>query len=220
MLKLTVKDNTAQMEAQREKLSELRAKVASLEQTLELRAQEKEHQKRQEKTTLVCVPDSQGELENLHKELARREKELAHIKGIARTVVEQRTELERFFHDALAQVKREISASRQRDADEALRAYRSRFSAATAGKRDFPPICTFHKRLQSTTSVHANTAAAQSWYVPSQAPLWRITNLSDLTVSHDHLDLPGSQDSPAWQQGPIMRSDLGGEGTRAQASLC
>lgn len=163
MLEVAAKDNTAQMEAQREKLSELRAKVASLEQTLELHTQEKKHQKRKEKTTLVCIPDTQVELENLRKELARREKELAHIKGIARTVVEQRTELERFFHDALAQVKREITASRQRHANEAVHAYRSRFRDATAGKLKFPPICTSHKSLQSTNSVRSNTAAAERW---------------------------------------------------------
>lgn len=160
MLELAVKDNTVQLEAQREQLSKLRAKVASLEQTLELNTQEKEQQKRKEKTPPVCIPDTQVELEKLQKELARRENELAHIKGIARTVVEQRTELERFFHDALAQVKQEIIASRQRYAKEALHAYRSRFSDATAGKLQFPPICTFHK---STNSVHSNTAAAEGW---------------------------------------------------------
>lgn len=159
MLELAVKDNTAQMEAQREKVSELRAKVASLE----LHAQEKERQKGEEKTTLVCIPDTQPELENLHKELAQREKELAHMRRIARTVVEQRTELESFFHDALAQVKREIAASRQRYVKEALHAYRSSFRDATAGKVKFPPICTFHKSLQSTNSVHSNTAAAERW---------------------------------------------------------
>lgn len=163
MLKLAVKDNTAQMEAQREKVSELSSKVASLEQSLELNTQEKQQQqqqKRKEKSTLVRIPDPQVELENLQKELARRDKELAHIKAIARTVVEQRTELERFFHDALAQVKQEI---RQQNAKEALHAYRSRFSDATAGKHKFPPIRTFHKSLQRPHSGHSNTAAAERW---------------------------------------------------------
>lgn len=159
MLELAVKDTMAQMQAQREKLSELRAKVASLE----LNTQQKEQQKHKEKTTLVCIPNTQAELENLQKELARRQKELARIKEIATTVVEQRTELEQFFHDALAQVKQEITASRQRSTKEALHAYRSRFSDATAGKLKFPPICTFQKSLKSTNSVHSNMAAAERW---------------------------------------------------------
>lgn len=161
MLELTLKDNAAQMEAQREKLAKLRAKVASLEQSLELSTQESEEQK--ERTPLGCSSEGQMELEGLRKELAQREKELAHVKGIARAVVEQRTELERFFHDALAQVKQEIKASRQRRAKEAQHAYRSRLSEATAGKLKFPPICTFHNSPHSTNSIHSNTAAAEGW---------------------------------------------------------
>lgn len=163
MLELTVKDNATQVEAQREKLLKLRAKVASLEKTLELNSQEFEQQKHKEKTTLVSFPDSQVELENLQKELAQRQKELARVKGLARTIVDQRTELERFFHDALAQVKQEIAASRQRYAKEALHTYRSRLSEATAGKLKFPPICTFHQSPQSTNSVHSHMAAAEGW---------------------------------------------------------
>lgn len=163
MLELTLKDNVSQMEAQREKLLKLRAKVASLERTLELNTQEYEQQRQKEKTTLVCCPDSQVELEHLQKELAQRQKDLAHIKGIARTIVEQRTELEGFFHDALAQVKQEITASRQRCAKEALLTYRTRLSEAAAGKLKFPPICTFHQSPQSTNSVLSHTAAAEGW---------------------------------------------------------
>lgn len=163
MLELTVKDNATQVEAQREKLLKLRAKVASLEKTLKLNSQEFEQQKHKEKTTLVSFPDSQLELENLQKELAQRQKELARVKGLARTIVDQRTELERFFHDALAQVKQEIAASRQRYAKEVLHTYHSRLSEATAGKLKFPPICTFHQSPQSTNSVHSHMAAAEGW---------------------------------------------------------
>lgn len=163
MLELTVKDNATQVEAQREKVLKLRAKVASLEKTLEQNTQEFEQQKHKEKTTLVCFPDSQVERANLQKELAQRQKELARVKGLARTIVEQRTELERFFHDALAQVKQEIAASRQRFAKEALHTYRSRLSEAAAGKLKFPPICTFHQIPQSANSVHSHMAAAEGW---------------------------------------------------------
>lgn len=163
MLELTIKDNATQMEAQREKLLKLRAKVASLERTLELNTQEFEQQRHKEKTTLVRCPDSQVELEHLQKELAQRQKDLAHIKGIARTIVEQRSELEGFFHDALAQVKQEITASRQRYAKEALHTYRTRLSEAAAGKLKFPPICTFHQSPQSTNSVQSHMAAAEEW---------------------------------------------------------
>lgn len=159
MLELTVKDNAAQLEAQREKLSTLRAKVASLEQTLEGNARESEHQKDKEETTLACVPDSRAELDKLEKALAQRDEELAHIKRIARTVVEQRTELESFFHDALAQVRQEIAASRQQCTKEALRAYRSSLSEAAAGKLRPPPVCS----PRNANPVHSNVAPSERW---------------------------------------------------------
>lgn len=155
MLKLTVKDNAAQLEAQREKLSTLRAKVASLERN----ARESGQQKDKEETAMACVPDSRAELDRLQKALVQREEELAHIKGIARTVVEQRTELESFFHEALAQVRQEIAASRQRCAKEAVLAYRSSLSEAAAGKLRFPRVCS----PRSANPVHPNVAASESW---------------------------------------------------------
>lgn len=162
-LELMVKENAAQMDAQKQKLSKLRAKVASLEQALELKAGELEREKDKEKTTLVSIPASQVELENLQKVLAMRERELGHIKQLARTIVEQRTELEQFFHEALAQVKQEITASRLQYKKEALQAYRWRLREATAGKLKFPPIRTFHESPHSTNSVHADMGAAARW---------------------------------------------------------
>lgn len=158
-----VKENAAQIEAQKQKVSKLRAKVGSLEQALELKAAELEQEKNKEKTALVNIPANQEELENLKKVLAMRERELGHIKRLARTIIEQRTELEQFFNDALAQVKQEIITSRLQYKKEALQAYRWTLREATAGKLKFPPIRTFHESLHSTNSVHADTEAAAQW---------------------------------------------------------
>lgn len=155
------------MEAQKGELSKLRAKVASLEQALDLKAEEaereKEKEKERKKTTRVSIQASQVELEKLQKVLTMREKELGHIKRLASTIVEQRTELEQFFHEALAQVKQEIVASRLQYKKEALQAYRWRLREATAGKLKFPPIRTFHESPHSTNSVHSDMAAAARW---------------------------------------------------------
>lgn len=151
------------MEAQKQMLSKLRDEVASLEQALELKAWELEQEKGKEKTVLLSIPASQGELEKLQKVLGMRERELGHIKRLARTIVEQRTELEQFFHEALAQVKQEIMASRLQYKKEALQAYRRRLREATAGKLQFPPIRTFHESLHSTNSVHSDMGAAARW---------------------------------------------------------
>ncbi|XP_070835307.1 basal body-orientation factor 1 [Chaetodon trifascialis] len=169
------KKNAAQMEAQKGELSKLRAKVASLEQALELKSGEAKQE--EEKTTLVSIQASQVELEKLQKVLAMRERELGHIKRLASTIVEQRTELERFFHEALAQVKQEITASRLQYKKEALQAYRWRLREATAGKLKFPPIRTFHESPHSTNSVHSDMAAAARW---THQPGSKV-EISDLT---------------------------------------
>lgn len=161
MLELMVKERALQIEAQKQKLSKLRAKVASLEQALQLKAREPEREKCKE--AAVGVPPSQLELEGLQRALAMRDRELGHIRALARTIVEQRTELEQFFHEALAQVKQEIAASRLRCTKEALQAYRCKLREATAGKIKFPPICTFHKSPHSTNSFHSHMAAAEKW---------------------------------------------------------
>lgn len=161
VFELTVKRNAAQMEAQKKEISKLRAKVASLEHALELKAEEPE--KQEEEKALVTIQASQVELDKLQKVLHMRERELGHVKRLASSIVDQRTELEQFFHEALAQVKQEIMASRQQYKKEALQAYRQRLKEATAGKLKFPPIRTFHKGPHSTNSVYSDLEAAARW---------------------------------------------------------
>lgn len=148
------------MEAQKDELYKLRAKVATLEQKVG-----KHEEKEEQKKIVVRAQASQVELEKLQKVLAMREKELGHVKRLASTIVVQRTELEQFFHEALAQVKEEIVANRLQYKKEALQAYRWRMREATAGKLKFPPIRTFHKSPHSTNSVYSDTEAATTWYV-------------------------------------------------------
>ncbi|XP_049451672.1 basal body-orientation factor 1 [Epinephelus fuscoguttatus] len=175
---LTVKKNAAQIEAQNKELSKLRAKVASLEQALELKAGELDREEKKEKEkTLVSIQASQVELEKLQKVLSMRERELGHIKRLAKTIVQQRTELEQFFHEALAQVKQEIVASRLQYKKEAVQAYRWRLKEATAGKLKFPPIRTFHKSPHSTNSVYSDMEAAARW---THQPDSKV-EISDLT---------------------------------------
>uniref|UniRef100_A0AAZ1WY04 Basal body-orientation factor 1 n=2 Tax=Oreochromis aureus TaxID=47969 RepID=A0AAZ1WY04_OREAU len=163
MLELTVKDNAAQLGTQKQKLSELRAEVASLEEALQLKAVEIEQQEKKEKANLVTIQASQVELDKLQKVLAMREKELKHVKQLASTIVAKRQELEEFFHEALGRVRKEIKDSRLQYKKEALQSYRRRFREATAGKIKFPPIRTFHKTAHSTNSVYSDMEAAATW---------------------------------------------------------
>ncbi|KAM4625814.1 basal body-orientation factor 1-like [Polymixia lowei] len=162
---LVIGKNAAQMKAQREEIAELKAKVATLEQALELMVGEFEQEKKETRErALVSAQASQVELEKLQKVLAMREKEMGRVKRLASGVVEQRTELERFFHEALFQVKQEIQASRLQYREEALHAYRSRMREARAGKQKYPLIRTFHKNPHSTNCVYSDMEEAEKWF--------------------------------------------------------
>ncbi|XP_055362021.1 basal body-orientation factor 1-like isoform X2 [Betta splendens] len=161
---LLVKKNVAEMKAQREELHKLRAKVATLEKALKQKAEKQERAEMEEQKMLQVRSQAGGvELDKLQKVLAMREKELGHIKRLASTIVEQRKELEQFFHEALDHVREEIKASRLQYKKEALQAYRSRMRDAAAGKIKFPPIRTFSNTSHSTNSVYADMEAATTW---------------------------------------------------------
>uniref|UniRef100_A0A3Q2XCP4 Basal body orientation factor 1b n=1 Tax=Hippocampus comes TaxID=109280 RepID=A0A3Q2XCP4_HIPCM len=110
---------------------------------------EASNSERFEEKMLLSRQADKAEFEKLQSVLSMREKELKHIKRLAGAVMEQRSELERFFHEALAQVKDEIAAARLQYKKEAQQAYRWTLKQATAGRIKFPPIRTFQNTPDS-----------------------------------------------------------------------
>lgn len=105
-------ENVTQLAAQRSEISELKVKVATLEQELVHKVTECEQKKvAMQERAVISAQAGRVELEKLEKLLAMREREMSRVKQLARSIVEQRTQLERFFHEALSQVKQEITAS-------------------------------------------------------------------------------------------------------------
>ncbi|XP_019721026.1 basal body-orientation factor 1 isoform X2 [Hippocampus comes] len=159
-LNILAKKNTAELVAQKEELTHLKEKLASLEQTLE---HKRDEQERFEEKMLLSRQADKAEFEKLQSVLSMREKELKHIKRLAGAVMEQRSELERFFHEALAQVKDEIAAARLQYKKEAQQAYRWTLKQATAGRIKFPPIRTFQNTPDSADSVCSDMEKATRW---------------------------------------------------------
>ncbi|XP_061649772.1 basal body-orientation factor 1-like isoform X2 [Phyllopteryx taeniolatus] len=155
-LEMLAKINAAKMVAQKEELTHLKEKVASLEQIVEHKREEQEC--RQEKM-LLGSQAAEAELEKLQWVLSMRENELKQIKRLASGIMEQRTELERFFYEALAQVKEQIAARGLQYKKEAQRTYQWTLKQATAGRIKFPPIRTF----QNTNSVYSDIEKAAEW---------------------------------------------------------
>lgn len=161
---MMMKKNAAQMKAQNKELSEMKSKVATLERALETKVAELEREKDDtQHRALVRTQAGHVEAERLRRALAVYEREMARIRQLAGSIVEQRTELEQFFHEALFQVKQEIAASRLQYRQEALQAYHRRMREATAGKLKFPQIRTFRKSPHSTNCVYSDLEEAERW---------------------------------------------------------
>uniref|UniRef100_A0A3P9LX67 Basal body orientation factor 1 n=1 Tax=Oryzias latipes TaxID=8090 RepID=A0A3P9LX67_ORYLA len=160
MLGMTIKKNLADIEHKNQKLSEFTAKIASLEEALDLKSKELQQQKEKEQKNLVIIQSKEVEMDKLQRVLAMRVREMQGLKQLASTVVKKRKEMEEFFYEALDHVRHEIAASRLRYKKESKQDYSWRFREATAGKIEFPPICTFHKSPNSTNHVYADMEAS------------------------------------------------------------
>lgn len=106
-------DTVSQITTQRSQITEMKVKVSTLEKALASTVAEFECEKVSVKQRVkVRTQASRVELGKLQKLLTLRERELSRVKKLARSIVEQRTDTEILFHEALNQVKQEILTQR------------------------------------------------------------------------------------------------------------
>ncbi|XP_051524390.1 basal body-orientation factor 1-like [Myxocyprinus asiaticus] len=161
---LMSKECDSQLRAQQNEISELKAKLMTLEQALGIMAVEFEQEKEEvEQRAIVSMQVNSTDLERLEMLLAAREKELGQVKRLAQSIIEQRKELELFFHEALDHVRKEIRTQQQHYKQEALKAYRWRMNEARSGRLEYPRIRTFTNAPQSTYDVHTDLEEADKW---------------------------------------------------------
>ncbi len=103
------KEGDSQLRSQQIEISELRAKLVTLEQALGIMSGEFEQEREEvERRAMVSMQANSTDLEKLEILLDAREKELGHVKWQAQSIIEQRKKLELFFHEALDHVRKEI----------------------------------------------------------------------------------------------------------------
>ncbi|XP_072555374.1 basal body-orientation factor 1 isoform X2 [Paramormyrops kingsleyae] len=161
---LMATENVSHLMQQKEEIAALRSKAATLEQALELMATELEKERRDREQEVSAEAEA-GRVgtDRLRRTLEAREREMNRVKLLSRGVLEQRTELECFFQEALQQVRQEIRASREQYRRAAQAAYQRGMSEARVGRREYPRIRTFTKNEQSTNSVHTDLEEAEKW---------------------------------------------------------
>lgn len=108
---------------------------------------------------------SRSEIIKYQRTLELKTKEMNKIKKLAKIIIEQRTELETFFLDALQHVKKQISLNRLQYRKDAFNAYQNRMLNAHHGQGDYPRIRTFNETFHgySTNSVFHDLEEATKW---------------------------------------------------------
>ncbi|XP_064602110.1 basal body-orientation factor 1-like [Liolophura sinensis] len=160
-----VQEKVAQVKQQKTQIKQLTEKVSVLEKSLSHVVMEFDTERGDILARAKIENEAaQVELDKLQRVIELKSKEMNKVKRLARNILDQRTELERFFLESLEQVKREISANQAQYRHDAHLAYQQKMLAAHAGKAEFPKIRTFNKSETSTNSVYKDLEAAEKLY--------------------------------------------------------
>jgi len=156
------------IEAKRQKnhIKKLYAKIQTLEESLTHIVREFEEEKGRIMVAAQGeLQDSRMEIERLRRMLDLKTKESVKVKFLARNILDQRSEMERFFLDSLEQVRDEIAVNQMMYKKDAQKAYQQRMLAAHAGKAQYPKVRNFGLGNQdtSTNTVFNDFEIAQDW---------------------------------------------------------
>ncbi|KAK2523860.1 Ccdc176 [Columba guinea] len=160
-----IRKKILQINHQKAQIGDLQRKVEKLERALSCMTGEsvRETQKTQQQT-LIENQASMVEIKKLQQLLEMKDREMNRVKKLARNILIERTEVERFFLDALEHVKQEIISSRKQYKKKAQTAYYRKMMEACAGKEEFPKIKTFKCNINSTNSVYRDLEEAEKCY--------------------------------------------------------
>ncbi|CAF0810318.1 unnamed protein product [Adineta steineri] len=163
---ILIKEKVEQIQKQNNTIKELKEKIQLLENSLTQFIQEFNV----ERTNLVeqsshLHESSRNEILKLQRTLELKTKEMIKIKKLAKIIIEQRSELETFFLDALQHVKKQINFNRLQYRKDAFNAYQNRMLNAHHGQGDYPKIRTFNETFPgySTNSVFHDLEEATKW---------------------------------------------------------
>lgn len=93
-----------------------------------------------------------------------REQEMRKLKLLARKVADERTQMQKFFIEALNQVGREIKEARTEYVKKSKAHYNATMAAAANGRAEPPSVKTFGKITNfSTNNVTKDLQAAEDW---------------------------------------------------------
>ncbi|XP_038194188.1 basal body-orientation factor 1 [Arvicola amphibius] len=161
---LLVKEKIMQLTQQKSQIQTLQKKVVSLENALTYMTTEFEAEvlKLQQKA-IIENQAGQVEIDKLQQLLEMKDREMNRVKKLAKNILDERTEVEQFFLDALYQVKEQILINRKQYKQIAQAAFNLKMRTACAGRTEYPRIRTFDGKEHSTNSVNQDLMEAEKW---------------------------------------------------------
>ncbi|XP_054988922.1 basal body-orientation factor 1 [Sorex araneus] len=161
---LLVKEKILQHSQQRSQIQTLQKKVTALENALTCMSKEFEAEVlRVQHQAIIENQSSQIEIGNLQHLLHMKDREMNRVKKLAKNILDERTEVERFFLDALHEVKQQILVNRKYYKQLAQTAFNFKMREACAGRSEYPKIRTFNGKMHSTNSVNQDLTEAEKW---------------------------------------------------------
>jgi hypothetical protein len=159
---ILIKEKIEQVQKQNKLIKELKEKIQYLEISLTQFIDEfnTERQKLIEQSHIEHE-SSHNELIKLQRALELKGKEMNKVKKLGKTILEQRSELEILFLDALQNVKRQIVYNRLQYHKDAFNAYQNRMLNTHHGQRDR----TFNETFQefNTNNVFQDLEETSKW---------------------------------------------------------
>ncbi|XP_053745569.1 basal body-orientation factor 1 isoform X5 [Panthera pardus] len=161
---LLVKEKIMQFTQQRLQIQTLQKKVVSLETALSCMTREFEAEVlKMQRQAMIENQAGQVEIDKLQHLLQMKDREMNRVKRLAKNILDERTEVERFFLDALHQVKQQILLGRKHYKKVAQAAFNFKMREACAGRTEYPRIRTFDGKEHSTNSVTQDLMEAEKW---------------------------------------------------------
>lgn len=172
---LTVTENVRQTNKAKDKILALKDKVSMLEVALE-----DNRKKSKEETALMLSTNRQSHnsdyIRHLESNAKLRDREMKKLKLLTRKIVDERSQMQKFFLDALNQVENEIKNARQDFSKKSKVHYNKAMAAAAAGNGPLPQVQTFSKSKHSTNDLDNELGLAQDW-----SNVEKGSDISDLT---------------------------------------
>ncbi|VFV21028.1 Hypothetical predicted protein [Lynx pardinus] len=161
---LLVKEKIMQFTQQRLQIQTLQKKVVSLETALSCMTREFEAEVlKMQQQAMIENQAGQVEIDKLQHLLQMKDREMNRVKKLAKNILDERTEVESFFLDALHQVKQQILLGRKHYKKVAQAAFNFKMREACAGRTEYPQIRTFDGKEHSTNSVTQDLMEAEKW---------------------------------------------------------